>query len=168
MTTKTLLLAAAVALPATFAMAGASKTYTGQAALPTAPAEKEIAALFDRWNAALATGRPDEVARLYAANGVLAPTVSNEVRDSPEEIHDYFTKFLQMKPQGKINYRQIRVLDDNTALDTGVYTFSLHDSGKSSKVQARYTYLYEKINGEWKIMNHHSSAMPEPVDSSRL
>ena len=26
----------------------------------------------------------------------------------------------------------------------------------------------EKINGEWKIMNHHSSAMPEPVDSSRL
>ena len=163
-----LLLALAAALPASLAMAGGAKTYTGQPAAPSAAAEREIAGLFDRWNAALATGRPEEVARLYAPNGVLAPTVSNEVRDSPEKIHEYFTKFLQMKPQGKVNYRQIRVLDDNTALDTGVYTFSLHDSGKSSKVQARYTYLYEKINGEWKIMNHHSSAMPEPVDGSKL
>lgn len=165
---STVLLAVIAALPASIAMAGSSKTYSGPAPAPAAAAEQEIAGLFDRWNAALATGKPHEVARLYAPNGVLAPTVSNEVRDTPEKIHEYFTKFLQMKPQGKVNYRQIRVLDDNTALDTGVYTFSLNDSGKVSKVQARYTYLYEKINGEWKIMNHHSSAMPEPVDSSRL
>ncbi len=163
-----LLIAIAAALPASIVLANPAKTYTGQPAAPQAAAEREIAGLFDRWNAALATGKPDEVARLYAPNGVLAPTVSNEVRDTPEKIHEYFTKFLQMKPQGKINYRQIRVLDDNTALDTGVYTFSLNDSGKSSKVQARYTYLYEKINGEWKIMNHHSSAMPEPIDSTKL
>jgi len=165
---STVLLAVIAAIPASIAMADGSKTYTGQANVPASAAEKEIAGLFDRWNAALATGKPEEVARLYAPNGVLAPTVSNEVRDTPEKIHAYFTKFLQMKPQGKVNYRQIRVLDDNTALDTGVYTFSLNDSGKASKVQARYTYLYEKINGEWKIMNHHSSAMPEPVDSSKL
>jgi uncharacterized protein (TIGR02246 family) len=166
--TTLLLLATAATLPATFAFASVAKTYTGRAGTPASSSEKEIAALFDRWNAALATGRPDQVARLYATNGVLAPTVSNEVRDTPAKIHDYFTKFLLLKPQGQINYRQIRVLDDNTALDTGVYTFSLNDSGKTSKVQARYTYLYEKVGGEWKIMNHHSSAMPEPVDSSKL
>lgn len=165
---STVLLSVIAALPVSVALAGVPKTYFGSAPAPSVASEKEIAALFDRWNAALATGKPEEVARLYAPNGVLAPTVSNEVRDTPEKIQEYFTKFLQLKPQGNVNYRQIRVLDDNTALDTGVYTFSLNDSGKASKVQARYTYLYEKINGEWKIMNHHSSAMPEPIDSTKL
>jgi uncharacterized protein (TIGR02246 family) len=165
---KQTLAIAVLSLPATLVCAGDAKAYSGAPVQPSTAAEREIAALFDRWNAALATGRPNEVARLYAPTGVLAPTVSNEVRDTPAKIQDYFAKFLQSKPQGKVNYRQIRVLDENTALDTGVYTFSLTTDGKVSKVQARYTYLYEKINGEWKIMNHHSSAMPEPIDSGRL
>jgi uncharacterized protein (TIGR02246 family) len=70
---------------------------------------------------------------------------------------------LKMKPQAVINFREIRMLADDAALDTGVYTFTLTQDGKSWKVQARYTYVYKKINGEWKILNHHSSSMPEPV-----
>ena len=124
--------------------------------------------MFDRRNAALATGKPDEVTKLYAKNGILQPTVSNKVRASHEEIKDYFTHFLPLKPQGVINSREIRVLDSDTALDSGVYTFSLVKEGKPTKVQARYTYLYEKVDGEWKIMNHHSSAMPEKVAEKLL
>ena len=170
---KTVLFAAALisasfSVSAKVAEPAVPMTYTGAAAVPTDAEEKEIAALFDRWNAALATGKPTEVAKLYAPNGVLEPTVSNEVRDTPAKITNYFTEFLTLKPQGKINYRQIRVLDDDTALDVGVYTFTLTRDGKPSKVQARYTYVYEKIDGEWKIMNHHSSAMPQPVDISKL
>jgi len=127
---------------------------------------REIAALFDRWNAALATGKPKQVASLYAPNGVLQPTVSNEVRVGPAAIERYFVDFLKAKPQGVIDDREIRMLDANTALDAGVYTFTLTKDGKPVKVQARYTYLYEKIGGEWKIMNHHSSAMPEPTAAS--
>lgn len=138
--------------------------YSGIAPTPATAAEKEIAALFDRWNAALATGNPAEVARLYAPDGILEPTVSNQVRATPAAIQDYFTEFLKLKPQGVINYREIRVLDEDTALDAGVYTFSLTKDGQPTQVQARYTYVYEKIDGEWKIMNHHSSAMPEPVN----
>ncbi|NVL43598.1 RNA polymerase factor sigma-70 [Pseudomonas syringae pv. actinidiae] len=37
---------------------------------------------------------------------------------------------------------------------------SLRDS-KKTKVQARYSFLYHRIGNEWKILNHHSSAMPE-------
>lgn len=145
-------------------MAAAPKVYTGVAPAPTKAAEKEIAGLFDRWKAALATGEPEEVAKLYAPNGILAPTVSNEVRATPAAIRDYFVHFLPLKPQGVVNYRELRVLDDNTALDAGVYTFTLIKEGKPTKVQARYTYVYEKIKGEWKIMNHHSSALPEKVE----
>lgn len=137
------------------------KVYSEVATTPSDPTQAEIAALFDRWNATLATGDADKVTALYAADGVLEPTVSNQVRTSPAEIKDYFTKFLKMKPQAVINYREIRILADGAALDTGVYTFTITKDGKVQKVHARYTYVYTKINGEWKIMNHHSSSMPE-------
>lgn len=131
------------------------------AATPAAPRDAEIASLFDRWNSALATGDADTVAKLYATDAILEPTVSNEVRTTPPRIKAYFVKFLQMKPHGTINIREIRWLGDSAALDTGVYTFDLNKNGTHQKVHARYTYVYKKVDGEWKILNHHSSMMPE-------
>jgi len=139
----------------------APKVYHENAAAPVNSREAEIASLFDRWNAALATGNADTVAKLYAPDAVLEPTVSNQVRTTPAGIRDYFVKFLKMKPQGTINLREIRWLDDNAAIDTGVYTFDLTKNGGHQKVHARYTYVYKKIDGEWKILNQHSSMMPE-------
>ena len=138
--------------------------YDNLASVPSTAADKEIAQLFERWNTALQTGKPDEVVKLYAPNGILQPTVSNKIRATPAEIKDYFEHFMLLKPKGSINYRQIRVLNDNTALDSGAYTFNVVKDGKPSKVRARYTYVYAKINGDWKIINHHSSSMPEFVD----
>lgn len=156
------LVAAFVGAPA-FAE-GATKApyiYTGLAPVPHDAADAEIAGLFDRWNATIATGDADKVTALYADDGVLEPTVSNQVRTTPAEIKDYFVKFLKLNPVAVINFREIRVLDSDSAIDTGVYTFSLTKDGKVEKVQARYTFVYKKVNGEWKIMNHHSSMMPE-------
>lgn len=151
------LLAGSVACAAT----GAPVAYHDTAPAPATAAEKEIAALFDRWNAALATGKTSEVVKLYAHDGILQPTVSNKIRATPEEIGDYFDHFLALKPHGTINYRQIRILDDHSAFDSGAYTFDIVKDGKPAKVRARYTYIYKKIDGDWKIVNHHSSAMPE-------
>lgn len=139
------------------------KVYHQIAATPDAPREAEIAMLFDRWNSALATGDADNVAKLYAPDAVLEPTVSNEVRTTPAGIRDYFVKFLKAKPRGTINVREIRWLDDGAALDTGVYTFDLTKNGTHEKVQARYTFVYKKIDGKWMILHHHSSMMPEQV-----
>ncbi|WP_053852886.1 SgcJ/EcaC family oxidoreductase [Streptomyces sp. NRRL B-24085] len=127
------------------------------------PSEKQIAALFDHWNAALRTGDADTVADLYAKDAVLLPTVSNKVRTDRAGIVDYFEHFLRNKPAGKKVKTVVDVLDGNSAIDTGVYEFTLTDpkSGAQRVVEARYTYAYEKRNGVWKIVNHHSSAMPE-------
>jgi len=125
-----------------------------------APAEeRQIAALFDRWNASLATLDPDKVVANYAPDGVLLATVSNQPRTTPPQIRDYFVKFLKDSPQGKIDTRTIR-LGCNVAQDVGTYTFKFKD-GKT--VHARYTYVYEWLNGQWLIAHHHSSAMPESV-----
>ncbi|MHB9841784.1 SgcJ/EcaC family oxidoreductase [Paraburkholderia terrae] len=122
-----------------------------------------MAMLFDRWNSALATGDADTVAKLYAPNAVLEPTVSNEMRTTPSGIRDYFAKFLKTKPHGTINVREIRWLDDGTALNAGVYTFDLTKHGTHQKVQARYTFVYKKIDGKCLILHHYSSMMPEKI-----
>lgn len=114
--------------------------------------------LFETWNAALATGNPDEVTKLYAEDAVLLPTVSNKVRHNHAEIRDYFVNFLAKGPQGVIDESNVRHLSDDLVINSGVYTFTFADG---SKVSARYTYLYKQVDGEWKITEHHSSAMPE-------
>jgi len=118
--------------------------------------EKEIAGLFDRWNASLQTGNPDKVVANYAKKSVLLATVSNKPRLTPEEKRDYFEHFLAGKPVGTINSRSIE-LDCNTAVDAGLYTFKFAD-GK--EVKARFTYTYKWDGKQWLITSHHSSAMP--------
>ena len=133
-------------------------------ALATECANKdEIVGLFTKWDAALQTGDPETVADLYAKDGVLLPTVSNKVRADHAAIVDYFHQFLELKPKGTLNEIHVTCLGDDTAINQGIYTFDVVKGGKPAKVQARYSYVYHKEDGEWKIVSHHSSAMPEPV-----
>jgi uncharacterized protein (TIGR02246 family) len=127
------------------------------------PTDDQVKALFNDWNAALATGDPQKVADRYAPNAVLLPTVSNNVRSSRAEIVDYFEHFLKNKPSGTILESHIAVLNADDAIDAGTYRFALTQDGKPTTVDARYTFVYEKIDGKWLIVNHHSSAMPEKV-----
>ncbi|MEL7045927.1 MAG: SgcJ/EcaC family oxidoreductase [Pseudomonadota bacterium] len=125
--------------------------------------QQEVLQLFERWNTALATGNPDEVTALYAEDAILLPTVSNRVRHNHAEIRDYFVAFLEKRPQGVIDESNVRELSDDLAINSGVYTFTF---GNGDSVTARYTYLYRRVNGEWKIAEHHSSAMPEAVPAA--
>ncbi len=117
-----------------------------------------VIALFEEWNGALATLDPDTVTAMYAADAVLLPTVSNQVRHNHGEIRDYFVNFLQKAPQGVINESNVHILSDSHATNSGVYTFTF---GDGSAVTARFSYLYVATEAGWKILQHHSSAMPE-------
>lgn len=133
------------------------------AAAGAGPSKKTIAKLFTEWDAALATGDPAKVADRYAPDAVLVPTLSSEVRTDRAGIVDYFRHFLEGKPRGTITRSEIRVLGHDTAVDSGTYRFSLLKDGKPAQVDARYTYVYQKRDGRWLIVSHHSSAMPKPV-----
>jgi uncharacterized protein (TIGR02246 family) len=136
-----------------------------QASMTCAPVTpQEIVALFDRWNASLATRDADKVTSNYAPDAVLLATVSNRPRTDSAGIKDYFEHFLERRPQGSIDTRTIRV-GCNTASDVGTYTFNLSGKtpGTMETVRARYSFIYELRDGKWLIVHHHSSAMPEPA-----
>ncbi len=120
--------------------------------------EAEIGSLFDRWNQSLQTGDPRKVVANYAERSILLPTVSNKPRLTPVEKEDYFHYFLEDRPSGKIDLRFVD-LGCNTAVDSGLYTFTFAKTG--AVVKGRYTYTYRWNGSEWLITSHHSSAMPE-------
>jgi uncharacterized protein (TIGR02246 family) len=120
--------------------------------------EQEVAALFDRWNGSLQSGDPDKVVANYADGSVLLATVSNQPRLTAAEKKDYFVRFQKNMPIGEIDSRTIQI-GCNTAVDTGLYTFTYGTTGAS--VKARYTYTYSWDGKQWLITSHHSSAMPE-------
>ncbi|WP_082475252.1 SgcJ/EcaC family oxidoreductase [Frigoribacterium sp. Leaf263] len=125
-----------------------------------APTDAEVMALFDEWNASLATGDPEKVNDHYADDAVLLPTVSPGIHDTEEERLGYFEGFLQNEPSGEITESVVRDLGDGTVSHSGLYTFTMGASG--DVVPARFTFVYEQSDGEWQIVEHHSSK--EPVE----
>ncbi|MFI1302402.1 SgcJ/EcaC family oxidoreductase [Streptomyces sioyaensis] len=164
MTRKTRIRTALVTALATAAvtMGVSAATSDGDAKASAKPTKKQIAALFDGWNEALQTDDPEKVAARYADDAVLLPTASPKIRTDRAGMVDYFEHFLENKPKGEKVRSSINVLDENSAIDAGVYKFHLTDAktGEYRTVEARYTYEYEKRNGKWLIVNHHSSVLP--------
>jgi uncharacterized protein (TIGR02246 family) len=150
---------AATAAP--WAVSSAAASPVTVSAVRQKASEQQIRALFTQWNRSLATLDPQRVVDRYAPGGVLVPTVSNQVRTNRAEIVDYFQHFLENRPQAVITESHVKVLDPTTAIDTGTYRFTLRAESGTRIVDARYTFVYERINGKWLIVNHHSSAMPE-------
>ena len=128
---------------------------------PQEISEGKVRSLFYRWNEVLASGDAKLVAKQYAKNPVLLPTISDVARTNFKSIKEYYEEFLQLKPQGTIKSGKILIGHD-WALDAGVYVLTM--GGTGAKLKARFTFIYVFENGEWKIALHHSSPMPEGLD----
>jgi uncharacterized protein (TIGR02246 family) len=121
---------------------------------------------FKRWNDALQTKDALTVANMYvSADLSFLPTVSpahikQGSRNSDTE--EYFKSFVQKNPFGTITDDSIQVYGNGDAyLHSGLYTFELGDADARTPVEARFSYVWRKVNGDWKISHHHSSVRPE-------
>lgn len=117
----------------------------------------DVLALFEQWNNALQTQKPQNIVKLYASNAVLLPTISNKICHNHQEMEAYFSDFLAREPFGKIDKFNISIFD-KIIMNSGIYTFSFKDG---SKIQARFTFVYQWNGKHWMIIKHHSSQMPE-------
>lgn len=125
--------------------------------------KSDIAAATTTWGAALAEDNPDKVMALYADDAVLWGTLSPKVRADRAAMRDYFVTAFKALPGLKVAFgdQLIRVYGD-TAVNTGYYTFSYTKDGETKQLPARYSFTYVKSGDKWLIVDHHSSAMPQP------
>lgn len=130
-----------------------------QIAMPT----EKIAALLDDWRAALASGDPAKIAELYAPDAVLLPTASYQIRLEPGQIRRYFRDLMQRSPSARFMEVHSRLFD-TVGINSGIYTFTMHrDDGTPFDLVCRFTFVYLLFDGVWKIIEHHSSIMPDDV-----
>lgn len=120
---------------------------------------QEVRQLFEKWNDALKTLNTGEVLKLYAPDAILLPTLSARVRHNHEEIGDYFELFLKMSPTSRIFEENIRTFGE-VAINSGIYIFTVLQSGRAVEMPVRFTFVYKKFEEGWLIVEHHSSAMP--------
>jgi uncharacterized protein (TIGR02246 family) len=115
------------------------------------------------WASVFAENNPDTIMALYANDGVLWGTLSPTVRSEPAALKAYFVGAFQALPNATVRFgdQLIRVYGD-TAINTGSYTFLYTKDGETKSIAARYSFTYVKDGNSWKIVDHHSSAMPAP------
>ena len=116
---------------------------------------------FAKFNGAWATGNPDTVTALFDDDAVLLATVAATPRTTPATIRDYFVSFLKGSPVGRIETSTVKS-GCNWAMRAGTWTVDLTDAatGTVNPVRARYTFLYQREGGVWKIEHLHSSVLP--------
>src|SRR5262249_39682464 len=76
---------------------------------------------------------------------------------------------FQALPKATVKFgdQLIRVYG-NTAVNSGYYTFSYTKDGETKSIPARYSLTYVKDGNDWKIVDHHSSAVPTPPKEARI
>ncbi len=117
---------------------------------------------FERWNSALQTLDPEQVAALYTADDSFLPTLSHDFKHGHDGTVDYFQHFLEKHPHGTLLEEEVQALGDNAYVHSGMYDFEIGPDEARQNVHARFTYVWVKDDsGEWKIAHHHSSLRPE-------
>ena len=121
------------------------------------------AAAVEKWTKVFAENNPDTIMPLYSKDAVLWGTLSPTVRSDPAALKAYFVAAFQALPKATVKFgdQLIRVYGD-TAVNTGYYTFSYTKDGETKSIPARYSFTYVKDGNDWKIVDHHSSAVPAP------
>src|SRR5450432_1971255 len=119
----------------------------------------EVAEATAAWVAAFNSRDPARITALYDADAVFLGTTSPTIRTNPAAVAEYF-KDAPKRPDARVslNDQHVRVFGD-LAINSGSYTFS---DGKGGSHPARFTFVYRYRNGQWVIVDHHSSRVPAP------
>lgn len=125
--------------------------------------QEDVMAAGQQWATVFADNNPDTIAAFYAKDGVLWGTLSPTVRSDPAAVKAYFVGAFQALPKATVKFgdQLIRVYG-NTAVNTGYYTFFYIKDGETKTLPARYSITYVKDGNDWKIVDHHSSEVPQP------
>jgi uncharacterized protein (TIGR02246 family) len=119
--------------------------------------QKQISDATAAWVAAYNSRDGARIAAMYEPDAVLWGTGSATISPTPAAIAEYF-KDAAKRPKARVEIveQHIRVLGD-IAFNAGRYTFTNYDGDKPVSSPSRFTFVFHKRNGEWRIVHHHSS-----------
>ncbi len=121
---------------------------------------------FKSWNDALKEKDYEKVASLYSKTDLsFLPTVSPKFIQDGQSTKEYFMEFLKKLPDGTITADDVQSYGTDSYLHTGLYTFMTGPDDNRQPVEARFSYMWRKEDGAWKIVHHHSSAVPNAPGS---
>ena len=121
----------------------------------------QIREIASKWAEAVGSRYPENVLGLYHPEGSLWGTLSPVLRQGHPAILEYFINFLSREDlKCEFTDGSIRIWDDY-AFFSGSYVFTWKVSGSTVSVPARFSFVYKNENGNWLIMEHHSSLFPE-------
>lgn len=103
---------------------------------------------------------------LYDEHADLHPTLSGKLRTTRLEMKDYFEHFLALPElHAEASAPHIQIFND-VAINDGFYQFSFNKNGKPKVLKARYSFTYLKEPDGWKIIDHHSSVVPDETQQN--
>jgi hypothetical protein len=128
----------------------------------TANATNETAVLeaLQNWVSTINSRQPSAVSRLYSDDAVFLPTLSHSRIHGSMDRTTYFARLL-----GKSGFRvdilelDLQMLGD-VGVCSGIYDFDYSFRGDDARLEARFSMVFQRINGVYRIVNHHSSQVP--------
>ena len=123
--------------------------------------EAKITEQLGLWKSAFSKETSRATCALYDVQANLWGTLSKTKRDTPELIKDYFDTIFNFSNRSvEFHETQIRIFNE-IAISSGTYTFSWVKGGGKVITKARYSFIYLNKDGQWLIVEHHSSTMPK-------
>ena len=112
--------------------------------------------MLETWVDKIRTNDPKQVASLYHHDGLLLGTFSDIERKGYDLILQYFENLLKSQVDVEI-VTQHKHETNSIITNSGLYNFIV--DGKT--VNARFSFVFIKVDDDWKILSHHSSVLPE-------
>lgn len=145
-------------LPA--ASAGLERATDSTAAATGSAAASAVGAATEAWAAAYNSHDPARILARYDNEAVFWGTGSRTLRDTGDEILEYFAR-MPARPTAHVAIGEHRVREfGDIAINTGFYTFSEVVGGDRVERSSRFSFTYRLRDGEWLIVDHHSSRVP--------
>ena len=114
--------------------------------------------LLEIWVEKIRGNNAIQVAKLYHDNGLLLGTFSDIERHGKDLILNYFENLLKSKIDVEI-ITEHEHKTESIIVSSGFYNFKVDEK----KIKARFSFVFVKTKGSWKILSHHSSELPKVV-----
>ncbi|MEM7007715.1 MAG: DUF4440 domain-containing protein [Thermodesulfobacteriota bacterium] len=118
--------------------------------------------LLDQWIEFVNNLDVENLLNLYDSTAILLPTFSNRIRNTPQELREYFEE-LGSREDLKVTLQEetlaIQQLQEHIYSLSGLYDWSFKVDGELQNFEARYSYFVDLSNAN-PILHHHSSQNP--------